>query len=148
MNAKKTEVMCFGFDREFRGITVKDVLIKPSTTIKFLEVKIECDLGSKCQAKHVADKVRYAAANIRKQSAGTNLKERVILYNGWIKGVVMSNGLAYLPCLNNDQLIKIQRAMNAGIRASSASLSTVTSLSYHTEKNLGWSQLKLFATKS
>ena len=117
MNAKKTEVMCFGFDRDFRGITVKDVLIKPSTTIKFLGVKIDCDLGSKSQAKHVADKVRYAAANIRKQSTGTNLKERVILYNGWIKGVVMSNGLAYLPCLNNDQLIEIQTAMNAGIRA-------------------------------
>ena len=118
MNARKTEVVCFGFGRNFDGgVSVKGELIKPSTTIKFLGVKIDNDLGMKSQVKHVADKLRYSAANIRKQSTGTNLKERIILYNAWIKGTVMSNGLAYLPCLNNDQLKEIQTAMNSGIRA-------------------------------
>ena len=65
----------------------------------------------------MVDKIRYAAANIRRQSTGTNLKERLILYNAWIKGMVMSNGLAYLPCLNSEQLNEIQTAMNSGIRA-------------------------------
>jgi len=117
MNAKKTEVVCFGFGNDVSGITVKGVQIYPSTTIKFLGVNIDNNLGLTSHVKYVADKVRYSAANIRRQSLGTNLKERIVLYNAWIKGTVMSNGLAYLPCLNKDQLNEIQTAMNSGIRA-------------------------------
>ena len=91
--------------------------IKQLTTIKFLGVKINNNQGLKSHVKHVVDKIRYSAANIRRQSTGTNLKERLILYNAWIKGMVMSNGLAYLPCLNSEQLNEIQTAMNSGIRA-------------------------------
>ena len=115
MNAKKTEIVCFGC--HVNEILVKGELIKPSNKIKFLGAYIEKDLGWKAQVKYVADKVRFAAANIRKQSTGTNLKERIILYNGWVKGNVMANGLAYLPCLTNDQLKDMQTAMNASIRA-------------------------------
>ena len=45
------------------------------------------------------------------------MRDKKLLFNGWIRGLVHSNGLAYLPFLNQNELNDIQVAMNSGIRA-------------------------------
>ena len=45
------------------------------------------------------------------------MKDKKLLFNGWIRGLVHSKGLAYLPFLNKNELKDIQVAMNSGIRA-------------------------------
>ena len=45
------------------------------------------------------------------------LKDRLILFNGWVKAKVLNNCLAILPNLNKKQLNTIQTASNAGIGA-------------------------------
>ena len=43
--------------------------------------------------------------------------DKKLLFNGWIRGLVHSNGLAYLPFETEKELNNVQVAMNIGIRA-------------------------------
>ena len=43
--------------------------------------------------------------------------DKKLLFNGWIRGRVHSNGLAFLPFVTKKELNDIQVAMNSGIRA-------------------------------
>ena len=45
------------------------------------------------------------------------MRDKKLLFNGWIRGLVHSNGLAYLPFVTKKELNDIQVAMNSGIRA-------------------------------
>ena len=46
-----------------------------------------------------------------------SVKDKCLLYNGWIRGAIHANGLVYLPFLKKGEIEDIQSAMNSGIRA-------------------------------
>ena len=45
------------------------------------------------------------------------MKDKKLLFNGWIRGLVHSNGLAYLLFVTKKELNDVQVAMSSGIRA-------------------------------
>jgi len=61
--------------------------------------------------------MRWSAGRIRSEGNLFGLKDKRILFNAWIMGVLHSNALAFLPSLTEGQISALQTAMNAGIRA-------------------------------
>ena len=64
--------------------------------IKFHDLKISSDLGWKSHIKSLCDKLRFSAGKIRTKGRFFSMKDKKLLFNGWIRGLVHSNGLAYL----------------------------------------------------
>mgnify|MGYP007071433206 FL=1 len=98
-------------------VTIGDVIINPKSEITFLGVKIQSDLKWTSHVSSLCAKIRGAAGRIRSDGRHLRVSEKRILYQGWIQGLIHSNGLAYLPTLNKSELHDIQTAMNAGIRS-------------------------------
>ena len=115
LNPKKTELMGFNFIPD--QVTIGDVIINPKSEITFLGVKIQSDLKWTSHVSSLCAKIRGAAGRIRSDGRHLRVSEKRILYQGWIQGLIHSNGLAYLPTLNKSELHDIQTAMNAGIRS-------------------------------
>ena len=96
---------------------VDGCLVAPKNEIKFLGLTISSDLSWKSHTKSLCDKIRFSAGRIRTEGRFFSMKDKKLLFNGWIRGLVHSNGLAYLPFVNKNELKDIQVAMNSGIRA-------------------------------
>ena len=45
------------------------------------------------------------------------MKDRVLLFNGWVRSLFHTNALAFLPFATKTQIADLQRAMNSGVRA-------------------------------
>ena len=80
-------------------------------------MKISSNLGWKSHLKSLCDNIRFAAGRIRTEGRFFSLRDKKLLFNGWIRGRVHSNGLAFLPFVTKKELNDIQVAMNSGIRA-------------------------------
>ena len=115
INGKKSELMGVGCIPD--AIMVDGCLVAPKNEIKFLGLMISSDLSWKSYTKSLCDKIRFAAGRIRTEGRFFSMRDKKLLFNGWIRGLVHSNGLAYLPFLNKNELKDIQVAMNSGIRA-------------------------------
>ena len=99
------------------AIMVDGCLVVPKNEIKFLGLKISSDLGWKSHIKSLYDKIRFSAGRIRTEGRFFSVTDKKLLFNGWIRGMVHSNGLAYLPFVTKNELNDVQVAMNSGIRA-------------------------------
>jgi len=115
LNIAKSEVIGFGFTP--RPITINGETIEPSMSIKFLGLTIQSNLKWDQHVTDLSNKIRWAAGRIRSEGFLFGQRDKRILYNGWIMGLVHSNALAFLPSLTDGQLSTLQTAMNAGIRA-------------------------------
>ena len=115
INGKKSELMGVGCTPDV--IMVDGCLVVPKNEIKFLGLIISSDLSWKSHTKSLCDKIRFSAGRIRTEGRFFSMKDKKLLFNGWIRGLVHSNGLAYLPFVNKNELKDIQVAMNSGIRA-------------------------------
>jgi len=115
INTAKTELMGIGFTPV--PISINAAQICPSMSIKFLGCTIQSNLKWNEHITSICKKVRFAASRIRNEGKYFSIGDKTTLYNGWILGLVHSNGLAYLPCATKEQLSEIQCALNSGIRA-------------------------------
>ena len=115
LNIAKTEIMGFNFKPE--NITIGNTSISPKSEITFLGVKIQSSLKWNCHIETLCRKIRAAAGRIRMDGRHLGIPDKKILYFGWIQSLIQSNGLAYLPTLNQSELIDLQTACNAGIRS-------------------------------
>ena len=115
INTAKTELMGIGFTPV--PISINAAQICPSTSIKFLGCTIQSNLKWNEHITSICKKVRFAASRIRNEGKYFSIGDKTTLYNGWILGLIHSNGLAYLPCATKEQLSEIQCALNSGIRA-------------------------------
>jgi len=115
LNIDKSEVIGFGFSPS--PISINGEIISPSTSIKFLGLRIQSNLKWDQHLTDLCNKVRWSAGRIRSEGSLLGEKDKRILYNGWILGLIHTNALAFLPTLTEGQLSSLQTAMNAGIRA-------------------------------
>ena len=115
LNAEKTQIVGFGFKPATQ--TVLQANISPSSSLTFLGMTIQDNLGIDMHVSNLCKKIRSAAARIRSEAHYFNTKDRRTLYQAWINGVLCSNGGAYLPLLNEAQASNLQLACNQGIRA-------------------------------
>ena len=115
INGKKSEILGVGCNPD--PIMVDGYLVSPKNEIKFLGLKISSDLGWKAHVKSLCDNIRFAAGRIRTEGRFFSMRDKKLLFNGWIRGRVHSNGLAFLPFVTKNELNDIQVAMNSGIRA-------------------------------
>jgi len=115
LNAKKSEIMGFGFDP--KAITVEGQSVEPCNTLKFLGCHIQKHLGWDKQVKVLCNTLRQTAGRIRFEGRNMTVNDRKVLYHGWISGRMLSNAGAYLPLLNETQKKDIQTASNSAVRA-------------------------------
>ena len=79
------------------AIMVDGCLVAPKNEIKFLGLKISSDLGWKSHVKSLCDNIRFSAGRIRTEGRFFSMRDKKLLFNGWIRVLVRSNALAYLP---------------------------------------------------
>jgi len=115
LNAKKSELIGFGFDPA--PITIEGETIIPSKSITFLGLVIDSNLKWDLHVNNLCDKVRWQAGRIRSEGRHLSIKDRKTLLHAWILSRVHFNALAYMPSLNSSQIASLQTAVNAGIRA-------------------------------
>jgi len=115
LNLKKTEYMGIGFTP--KSIMIDGFTINATSSLKFLGLTIQSDLGWDNVVDSLCNSIRYSASKIRTEGRLFDLWDRKILFGGWILGSVYANGIAYLPLLNISQSQRLQVAMNAGVRA-------------------------------
>ena len=115
LNAKKTEVVGFGFKPEPFLVGTQNII--PKSEVKFLGCLICSSLKPDRQVDEVTSRVRSAAARIRLEGRNLGIKERRILYNAWALSQVCTNGACYLPLTNASQLRRLQTALNSAVRA-------------------------------
>ena len=101
LNAAKSEMIGFGFNP--RPLMAGDDRIVASDKIKFLGVQIQSNLKWDLQVKNVARQIRLSANRIRHEGRHLKISDRRILYNSWINGRILSNGLAYLPWITSTE---------------------------------------------
>ena len=65
----------------------------------------------------ISGKIRFAANIIRVHGRFFSVKDKCLLFNGWIRGAIHANALVFLPFLKKGEIDDLQSAMNAGIRA-------------------------------
>ena len=87
------------------------------TNIKLLGLHITQDLKWNLHVNKLCDKARFAANRIRAEDRCFSNRDKVLLYNGWVRSLFHSNGQAFLPFVSKTQIAELQRAMNSGIRA-------------------------------
>ena len=115
LNIAKTELIGFGFVPD--PISIGNTTISPSSEITFLGVKIQSDLRWKNHVTTICNRIRSAAGRIRVDGRNFDITDKRKLFSGWILGLINSNGLVYLPSATKSELLDLQTAMNAGIRA-------------------------------
>jgi hypothetical protein len=115
LNAKKSEIVGFGFDPD--PIVIQGEEIVPSKTLKFLGCHIQSNLKWDKQVKELCNRIRSSAGRIRAEGRHFGSKDRLVLYYGWIQGSLLSNAAAFLPLLDKGQMSELQVACNMGIRA-------------------------------
>jgi len=115
LNIKKTEIMGFNFVPE--SISIENHVISAKSEIKFLGITIQNNLKWTSQVNTLCDKITAAAYRIRNDGRHLCVSDRRILYNGWIQGPLLSNGLVFLPTLNESESRQLQTACNNGVRA-------------------------------
>jgi len=115
LNVKKSEVMGFGFTPDI--ISINNESIIPSKSIKFLGLTIQSDLKWNTHVDLICNKLRASAGRIRFEGRHFTTNDRKTLYFAWTQGCLLSNGLAFLPRLNSSEVLKLQVACNAAVRA-------------------------------
>ena len=115
LNAAKSELIGFGVQPE--PLVIEGSTIMPKTSFKFLGLTIDHDLKFHNHVDNIAKRMHSAAGHIRAEGRNLATNNRRILFNGWVRSILTSNGLAYLPHLCASQLQKVSAAYNAGIRA-------------------------------
>ena len=65
----------------------------------------------------ISGKIRFAANMIIVHGRFFSVKDKCLLFNGWIRGAIHANSLVFLPFLKKGEIDDLQSAMNAGIRA-------------------------------
>ena len=116
LNAAKSELIGF-FGAQLEPLTIEGHTIHPSSSIKFLGLKIQHDLKFNEHVDDISNKMRSAAGRLRSEGRHLLICDRRTLFNGWIRSIPMCNGLAFLPHLCEAQLQKLNAAYNSGIRS-------------------------------
>ena len=92
-------------------------MVKPKNISKFLGVTISSNLGWKDHTSRLCEKIRFADNGIRVlHGRFFSVKDKCLLFKGWIRGAAHANALVFLPFLIKGELDDIRSAMNAGIR--------------------------------
>jgi len=115
LNIAKTEIVGFNFTPD--PILIDNITIKPKSELTFLGVKIQNNLKWTNHVNTLRGKILAAASRIRTDGRHLSIMDRRTLYGGWIQGLLHSNGLVYLPRLNQSEMTILQKACNAGVRA-------------------------------
>jgi len=115
LNIQKTTLMGFGFTPD--PIHINNVNITPVTSMKFLGITVQSNLGLDQHVKALSTKIRMAAANIRSEGRHFGTRDRRTLYMGWVQGALCSNATAFLPLLSKTQTEMLQLSCNAAIRS-------------------------------
>jgi len=115
LNAAKSELIGFGTTPE--PLVIEGSTIFPSSSIKFLGLTIQSNLKFDEHVNDISGKMRSCAGRIRADARHLSVNDRRTLFNGWIRSIVGSNALAYIPHLCSNQLQKLNAAYNAGIRS-------------------------------
>ena len=116
LNAAKSELIGF-FGAVLEPHTIEGHTIHPSSSIKFLGLKLQQDLKFHEHVDDISNKIRSAAGRLRSEGRNLLISDRRTLFNGWIRSIPMCNGLAFLPHLCESQLQKLNAAYNSGIRS-------------------------------
>ena len=98
-------------------ITVAGHKVMNKTKIKFLGLHITQDLKWNLHISKLCDKARFAGNKITTEGWYFSSRDKVLLYNGWVRSLFRTNVLAFLPFASKTQIAELQRAMNSGIRA-------------------------------
>ena len=77
-------------------ITVAGHKVISKTNIKFLGLHITQDLEWNLHLNKLCEKARFAANKIRAEGLCFSMRDRVLLYNGWVRSLFHSNALAFL----------------------------------------------------
>ena len=115
LNPEKTVYMGIGFDP--KPLVLDGTVIKAATSLKFLGISIQSNLGWDKTIDNLCNRFRFAASRIRSEGQFFDCWDKKKLYNGWILGPLHASAIAFLPSLNSSQKQKLQVAMNAGVRA-------------------------------
>jgi len=115
LNAKKSELLGIGYEPS--PLMIDGNLIEAKQSITFLGLTISSDLKMDSHVTNVCNKLRAAAGRIRSEGRFFTIGDRRLLFNAWCRGTISSNALAYLPSCNSTELIKLNTALNCGIRA-------------------------------
>ena len=115
INLEKTEFMGIGFTP--KPITIDGLTINAKSSLKFLGLTLQSDLGWDSTVEDMCNRIRRSAYKIRTEGRLFDIWDRKILFGGWILGSLYANAIAYLPLLTVTQRQKMQVAMNAGVRA-------------------------------
>jgi len=115
LNIEKTEYMGIGFTPE--SITIEGYTINAKSSLKFLGLSLQSDLGWDDTVDSLCNRIRRSACTIRTEGRLYDIWDRKLLFGGWVLGSIYANAIAYLPLLNITQRQKLQVAMNAGVRA-------------------------------
>ena len=115
INGAKSELL--GINCKPDPITVAGHKVLNKSNIKFLGLHITHDLKWNVHINKLCDKARFAANKIRSEGWCFSLKDRALLYNGWVRSLFHTNAVAFLPFASKTQMAESQRAMNSGIRA-------------------------------
>lgn len=115
INEAKTDLVCFG--TSINPINVNGISVSSSSSLKFLGLSIQQDLRFNIHTDRLCSCIRSAAGRIRASGGHLGVWDRKTLFSGWIRGIINSNALAYLPLLSHANLKKLDIAYNAGVRA-------------------------------
>ena len=115
INEKKTELVGF-FGFKPQDITINSTIIHAKQKLKYLGVTLQDDLKFNDHVNDVCRKLRCTAGRIRTFGQYFSIQDRRILLNGWARGSICSNGLAYLPFLPEYLLDKLEGAYNTCVR--------------------------------
>ena len=115
LNASKSELIGFGSQPE--PLTIDGHTILPTSSIKFLGLKIQNDLNFQHHVDDISNKMRSAAGRLRTECRHLEISDKRIVFNGWIRSLPTCNALAFLPHLNGSQMQQLNSAYNSGIRA-------------------------------
>jgi len=115
LNVTKSELIGFGFTPN--PILVNGQTVSPKTSIKFLGLTIQSNLKWDTHVSDLCNKIRWSAGRIRSEGHCLGIRDKRILFNGWIMGTLHANALAFLPSLTEENTSSLQTALNSGIRA-------------------------------
>ena len=116
INEDKTELIGF-FGFEPADITINTTVVHPKSALKYLGVTLQSDLKFNEHISNLCLKLRRTAGCIRTLVANFDVSDRIVLLNGWARGSLNSNALAYLPSLSATLLDRLDKAYNTCIRS-------------------------------